>query len=124
MRFWVLYFREGISLAESEWDVSVELRDDYYLVVIVLNKPITLQDAVAIWKKASEQLSELGMEHGFRKPLIISGRAPTWLYSYLTHKWAHVFPVIANFDPKQDGAVIVASHHPDYIEMDLLKVRL
>ena len=43
--------------------------------------------------------------------MVISGRAPIWLYSYLTHHY-HPTPWIATADPRL-GYVIVSSHNPD-----------
>jgi len=46
--------------------------------------------------------------------LIISGRAPIWLYCYVLHHYLHLFQYVAIYDPKQGGAVVIASHHPSY----------
>lgn len=59
--------------------------------------------------------------------LVLEGRAdvkdaPTWLYAHLTHKYAHLVKWLAIFDPKQGGAVVVASHDKEIIESDLLEI--
>ncbi len=46
--------------------------------------------------------------------LIISGRAPIWLYCYVLHHYLHLFQYVAIYDPKLQGAVVIASHHPSY----------
>ena len=48
--------------------------------------------------------------------LIISGRGPIWLHAHLLHHYLHIYPVIAIYDPKQAGAVVVASHTPEVEE--------
>ncbi|MEA5593480.1 CRISPR-associated ring nuclease Crn3/Csx3 [Rivularia sp. UHCC 0363] len=40
--------------------------------------------------------------------VVISGRAPTWLYAYLTHE-LHPTAWVACYDPRL-GAVVVATH--------------
>lgn len=54
--------------------------------------------------------------------VIIEGRAPIWRYGMAFHR-LHGSPAgaIAVYDPRL-GAVIVASHHPDYREGQTLEV--
>ena len=49
-----------------------------------------------------------------REVLIISGRMPLWMASWLTHIYVHLNSVLAFYDPKLNGAVVVASHNPNY----------
>lgn len=44
-----------------------------------------------------------------RRGVIISGRGPVWLYSFLTHQYHYVLWV-ATFDPRVGGGVVVATH--------------
>lgn len=44
--------------------------------------------------------------------VIISGRAPVWLFSFLTHHF-HVCRWVATFDPRLGGAVVTSTHHKD-----------
>ncbi len=55
--------------------------------------------------------------------LLITGRAPIWLYSFLTHYFCHIYQIVAIFDPKVKGYVIVSSHDPKYKEGDILEVK-
>lgn len=41
--------------------------------------------------------------------LVISGRGPVWLYGHLLH-CAHAFAWVATYDPRLNGAVVVANH--------------
>lgn len=53
------------------------------------------------------------VKEGFAsKIVVLSGRAPIWLYGCLVHHY-HPTKAVAVFDPRLDGAVIVASHHPE-----------
>ncbi|WP_457679146.1 CRISPR-associated ring nuclease Crn3/Csx3 [Thermovibrio sp.] len=45
------------------------------------------------------------------KGLILSGRGPIWLYGRLIHHY-HPSRWIGVFDPRLNGAVVVASHWP------------
>jgi CRISPR-associated protein Csx3 len=49
------------------------------------------------------------------KGVILSGRGPIWLYGYLVHYY-HPTKMIAIFDPRLQGAVVVSAHYPDYQE--------
>lgn len=42
--------------------------------------------------------------------LVISGRGPIWLYGVILHRYMHLFPAVAVYDPKLGGAIIVVSH--------------
>ena len=55
------------------------------------------------------------------KGIILSGRGPIWLYSYLTHHY-HPTKFIAIDDPRLGGAVIVESHNPNYKSGEIIKV--
>ncbi|NER40066.1 MAG: hypothetical protein F6J93_40080 [Oscillatoria sp. SIO1A7] len=83
---------------------------------------------VEILKISAEAIdrTNLPLESKLPKPsetvgLILKGRAPTWLYAYLTHKYAHLVAWLAVFDPNQKGAIVVASHSSKVIESDLVK---
>lgn len=41
--------------------------------------------------------------------VIISGRAPVWLFSFLTHHF-HVCKWVATFDPRLGGGVVTSVH--------------
>jgi len=55
-----------------------------------------------------------------KKGVILSGRGPIWLYTYLTHYY-HPTLFIATYDPRL-GAVIVESHTSKYETGDIIKV--
>lgn len=55
--------------------------------------------------------------------VVLEGKAPIWLYSYLTHL-CHPTAWVACFDPRMGGAV-VTSTHSDVVEVgQVLKVKL
>lgn len=53
--------------------------------------------------------------------LIVGGRAPVWYYGRALHK-AHGSPagIVAFFDPRLGGGVVVASHTPGFKEGDVI----
>lgn len=55
--------------------------------------------------------------------VVVEGRAPVWRYGMALHK-LHGSPAaaVAVYDPRL-GAVVVASHHPDYREGQVLDVQ-
>jgi len=53
------------------------------------------------------------------KIVILSGRGPIWLYGYLIHYY-HPTKAIGVFDPRLNGAVVVASHHPSVSVGDVI----
>lgn len=57
------------------------------------------------------------------KGIILSGRGPIWLYSYLTHHY-HPTKFIATFDPRMGGAIIVESHTQGYKSGDIIEVNI
>lgn len=56
--------------------------------------------------------------------VVIEGRAPIWRYGIALHR-LHGSPAgaIAVFDPRL-GAVVVASHHPNWVEGQVIDVTL
>ncbi len=54
--------------------------------------------------------------------VVVEGRAPIWRYGLAFH-WLHGSPAgaIAVYDPRL-GAVVVASHRPEYHDGDILDV--
>ncbi len=55
------------------------------------------------------------------KGVILSGRGPIWLYSFLVHYY-HPTKFIATYDPKEGGAVVVESHTPEHKAGDILDI--
>ena len=108
-------------LAEGgEFDRTVEVREDTVEVREEVNKmtifwnigvdtPITPKDPLP-------ELPEIPRG----AVLVIGGRAPIWRYGMAFHA-AHGSPAVAvaTFDPRL-GAVVVASHSPEYQEGDVL----
>lgn len=54
------------------------------------------------------------------KGVVISGRGPIWLYSYLTHFY-HPTRFVAVYDPRVCGGVIVETHTRDYEVGDVIE---
>lgn len=61
----------------DRWVISVEDHLNYEIVDIVLKEPIEPKDIVPIGDDIEEKRKK-------RPVLILSGRAPTWLYGYLS----------------------------------------
>jgi len=59
----------------------------------------------------------------FRKGVVLSGRAPIWLYCFLVHHY-HPSRFIGVFDPRLGGAVVVESHTSEYKEGDIIEIAL
>lgn len=55
------------------------------------------------------------------KGVVLSGRAPIWLYCYLVHYY-HPTRFVATYDPRLGGAVIVESHSPRPKVGDVIEV--
>jgi len=61
-----------------------------------------------------KDLETLSLPEGFnyKKGIVLFGRAPIWLYAYLTHL-CHPFVYVAVYDPRIGGGVVVENHLPD-----------
>ena len=57
------------------------------------------------------------------KVVILSGKGPVWFYAFITHKY-HIVRVLAIFDPRLDGAVVVESHDVNYKPGDVVRREL
>jgi len=55
------------------------------------------------------------------KGVVVSGRGPVWLYGRLVHHF-HPARWVAVFDPRLNGAVVVASHWPEVKPGEVLKI--
>ena len=55
------------------------------------------------------------------KGVVLSGRAPIWLYCYLVHRY-HPTKFVATYDPRLGGAVVVESHSSQPRVGDVIKV--
>jgi len=47
-------------------------------------------------------------------PVLINGRGPVWGYGMLIHA-SHPTPMVATYDPRLAGYVVVATHRGDYV---------
>jgi CRISPR-associated protein Csx3 len=52
-------------------------------------------------------------------PVLINGRGPVWGYGMLIHA-SHPTPVVATYDPRLLGYVVVASHSPRFKVGDVI----
>ncbi len=53
------------------------------------------------------------------KGVILSGRGPIWIYSFLVHYY-HPKKFIAIFDPRIGGAIIIETHSKNYKVGDII----
>jgi len=60
-----------------------------------------------------DELAQLRLPDGLnpRLGVVLTGRAPIWLYGWLVHE-CHCTRWVACYDPRL-GAVVVSSHHPE-----------
>ncbi|HAE35001.1 MAG: CRISPR-associated protein Csx3 [Chitinophagales bacterium] len=63
-------------------------------------------------------LVKLKLSH---KGVVLSGRGPVWLYSFLTHFY-HPAAFIATFDTHLNKAVVTSSHVSGFSEGDILEL--
>jgi len=54
--------------------------------------------------------------------VVLSGRAPIWLYGFLVHFY-HPVKAITIFDPRLEAGVIVESHTKEIEVGDLIKIK-
>jgi len=89
----------ALSLSERRWLQSIS----YQVLTIELTSP----DRVI----QPQDLGELRLPTGIDATggVVISGRAPIWLYGYLVHE-LHPTAWVACYDPRFKGAVVVATH--------------
>jgi len=53
--------------------------------------------------------------------VVLSGRGPNWLYPALAHRY-HYCKWVAIYDPRQEGAIVVATHDPNVPVGTLIEV--
>ena len=58
-----------------------------------------------------------------RKGVILSGRGPVWLYTYLTHHY-HPTIYIAVYDPRLGKGVVIESHTPKYKPGETINIEI
>jgi len=85
---------------------------------VQLQRPIEASELPDLLKKVATQvpLHSVGP-----CVLVISGRLPVWAFAALVHFYHPVFAV-CTMDPRYQGGVVVASHHPAYKVGDIVKV--
>ena len=91
-------------MVEIEFRVSSSSSLPYMLLEFELKEPIEPSDLI----KLNTKLPMIDSTKG----VVISGRGPIWLHSFLAH-WYHPTKFIAHYDPRI-GAVIVASHDKNW----------
>ena len=75
-----------------------------------VNNVIRVEDLPVILEKVTKAL---GGRVGGPEGVIISGRMPVWVFVAVAHL-LHPRPMVATFDPRLDGGVVVMSHSPAY----------
>ena len=91
--------------------LEVKTKNNIKILEIKLERPIEPSELQNI------KLPEISGEI-----LVITGRSPIWLYCYLVHHYVHLFKVVATYDPKQNGAIIISSHTPKYRVGQILSI--
>jgi len=90
------------------WEIKVIEKKDFIVLEIQLKELITPSDLPKILEDVQKKVGT----KFFGKGVIISGRMPVWLFCALTHLF-HPAKFVSTFDPRIQGAVIVASHDPE-----------
>jgi len=103
---------EGVKLSFK----SIENCD---VLEIELGKPI---EPSVLAKLDNMEFRKILLDHQTGDVLVISGRAPIWLYCFLLHETMHLWKAVATFDPKIGGAIIVGSHTPKYGIGDIIHI--
>jgi len=108
----------GVPLATEETPIKFKIQkfESFQVLEFELSGVIT-PDKLEVVLRDFRKL-KLAMSKG----LVISGRGPIWLYAALIHE-AHPFKWIATYDPRLDGAVIVASHDPNRKIGEIVKIK-
>jgi len=84
---------------------NVKVLNAYVIVEFELKRELSPEDLKSINPPDA-------VKNGFSsKVVILSGRGPIWFYGFLIHFY-HPTKAIAVFDPRLNGAVIVATHDP------------
>lgn len=85
---------------------NVEEKDDINLIEFILDGPIEPK----ILSEIEEKLKTAKINP--KKPTVISGRGPVWLFLTIAHVF-HYTVAVSSYDPRI-GAVVVQSHSPKY----------
>jgi len=103
----------GVDMLEGEIQITGKSKDKYILVEVNLPSGVITPEDI-------KKIGTLPRPEP-HKGVIISGRAPIWLYGYLIHHY-HIASWVAVYDPRLGGAVVVMSHSPEYKEGDVVKL--
>ncbi len=92
---------------------SIRKSNDVALVEFELTRNLTPEDlkSIEVPDPVKEKFSHM--------IVVLSGKGPVWLYSYITHMY-HVVKVFAVFDPRIGKGIVTASHTPEYSPGDLI----
>ena len=75
------------------------------------DEPITPDDAPIYAKMLRDAIYSYVIASNVDvRVVVLSGRGPIWFYCIALHRLMHVYQVVAVFDPKLRGAVVVSSH--------------
>jgi len=102
-----------------KFEIDVKEEKEYLLIDIGLNgvmKPEEIGELVLLVENTVNNKY-------FGKGVVISGRLPIWAHSALAHLF-HPARFIAHYDPRLRGAVIVATHSPDYKIGEVISIEL
>jgi CRISPR-associated protein Csx3 len=92
---------------------KLTVKDDIAVLEFRLSRPLTPADLKGLSPPDPVKL-------GFAdRILVVSGRGPIWLYGALL-EFYHPLKAVAFYDPRLNGAVVVATHTPDHGVGDLV----
>ncbi len=100
-------------MVEIEFRVSTSSNLPYTLIEFELKEPIEPSDLIKLYTKLPRIDSTKGV--------VISGRGPIWLHSFLAHFY-HPTKFVAHYDPRLGGAVVVQSHNRKYHVGQIIKL--
>jgi len=102
-------------MVEIEFRVSTSSSLPYTLIEFELKEPIEPSDLI----KLNSRLPRIDSTKG----VVISGRGPIWLHSFLAHYY-HSTKFVAHYDPRLGGAVITQTHDKKFRIGQVIKVEV
>ena len=118
----------NISVTSDPVDVDIitsvvpELGGKLIIAAFSLKRPVQVGDDV---REIAELIATAITQYGrptYNDIVVVSGRGPIYLYALIQHNLHGNVNVLAFYDPKLPGAVIVSSNNPNYREGDVVNI--
>lgn len=98
------------------YNMDVMQSKNYVKLTIGFGEPATNPEIVQFVEKNAPGVRFIAHDEPsiMGAPLLINGPASLPVAMTLAHKYAHVVPMVACFDPKLNGYVVSITHDPEY----------